>query len=187
MPPGEMHGHGKLERNGLVLLGCGKMGSAMLKGWLDDGLPASSVWVIDPNPSDWLRGRGAPERRIAGAACVALIAVKPQMMGDALPALAAMGGGGTVFLSVAAGIPIAGYERVLGADTPVIRAMPNTPGRRRARDHRHRRQPPRRRGADGHGRDAVARRGAGGAAGGRGTDGRGHRGVGVRARPTCST
>ena len=40
---------------GLVLLGCGKMGSALLQGWLQGGLAAASVWVIDPNPSDWLR------------------------------------------------------------------------------------------------------------------------------------
>ena len=44
--------------NGLVLLGCGKMGSAMLQGWLTGGLPPASVWVIDPNPSDWLRSTG---------------------------------------------------------------------------------------------------------------------------------
>jgi pyrroline-5-carboxylate reductase len=48
-------------------------------------------------------------------------------MGQALPALAGFGGGGTLFLSVAAGTPIRFYEEVLGAQTPVIRAMPNTP------------------------------------------------------------
>lgn len=45
-------------RRGLVLLGCGKMGSALLDGWLKGGLPAASVWVIDPAPSDWLQGTG---------------------------------------------------------------------------------------------------------------------------------
>ena len=39
---------------GLLLLGCGKMGSAMLGGWLAGGLPPGSVWVIDPAPSDWV-------------------------------------------------------------------------------------------------------------------------------------
>lgn len=39
-----------VKEKGLALLGCGKMGSAMLKGWLDGGLPPSSVWVTDPNP-----------------------------------------------------------------------------------------------------------------------------------------
>ena len=114
---------------GLVLLGCGKMGSAMLEGWLAGGLPAASVWVIDPHPSDWLSGIAGlhlnedPPARPA----IALIAVKPQMMEAALPRLAPMGGGGTLFLSVAAGTPIRHYEAVLGPGTPVIRAMPNTP------------------------------------------------------------
>ena len=43
---------------GLVLLGCGKMGTALLKGWLDGGLPASAVHVIEPRPSEWLQGSG---------------------------------------------------------------------------------------------------------------------------------
>ncbi|MTJ03119.1 MAG: pyrroline-5-carboxylate reductase [Sediminimonas qiaohouensis] len=117
-----------LAKHGLVLLGCGKMGSAMLEGWLNDGLPPSSVWVIDPSPSDWLGGTGVHlNAELPARPAIALIAVKPQMMGDALPALVRMGGGDTVFLSVAAGTPIATYEEVLGANTPVIRAMPNTP------------------------------------------------------------
>ena len=45
-----------VNRRGLVLLGCGKMGSALLEGWLRQGLALSAVWVIEPNPSDWLKG-----------------------------------------------------------------------------------------------------------------------------------
>ena len=49
----------RVAEQGLVLLGCGKMGSAMLAGWLEHGLPTSaSVWVIDPYPSDWLKAQG---------------------------------------------------------------------------------------------------------------------------------
>lgn len=115
-------------RNGLVLLGCGKMGSAMLEGWLKDGLPANSVWVIDPNPSDWLKSTGvAINSDLPKAPAIVLIAVKPQMMGEALPAIAAMGGGGTLFVSVAAGTSIAAYEAALGSASPIVRAMPNTP------------------------------------------------------------
>jgi pyrroline-5-carboxylate reductase len=55
------------------------------------------------------------------------VAVKPQMMDTALPALARYGGGRTLVLTVAAGTTIARYEAVLGAATPVVRAMPNTP------------------------------------------------------------
>lgn len=111
----------------LVLLGCGKMGSAMLAGWLDGGLLPERVWVIDPAPSEWLHSTGVNiNKPLPSRPAVALIAVKPQMMGEALPALVALGSD-TVFLSVAAGTPIAAYEAALGAGRPVIRAMPNTP------------------------------------------------------------
>lgn len=117
-----------LKTRGLVLLGCGKMGSAMLKGWLDGGLPASSVTVLDPHPSDWLKETGVHlNTDLPESPAIVLIAVKPQMMGDALPRLQALGNSETVFLSVAAGITIATYETMLGAQTPIIRAMPNTP------------------------------------------------------------
>lgn len=113
---------------GLVLLGCGKMGSAMLQGWLSDGLPPTSVHVLDPYPSEWLRSSGV---HINGALpadpAIVLIAVKPQMMTKALPVLKPMGNGETLFVSVAAGTPIAHFESVLGASTPIVRAMPNTP------------------------------------------------------------
>lgn len=116
-------------QRGLVLLGCGKMGSAMLEGWLAGGLPAGSVWIVDPHPSDWLRGIAGLHlnEHLPESPAIALIAVKPQMMDTALPRLAPMGGGGTLVLSVAAGTPIRRYEQVMGAGTPVIRAMPNTP------------------------------------------------------------
>lgn len=113
---------------GLVLLGCGKMGSAMLEGWLKDGLPASSVWVQDPYPSDWVQASGVHVNvELPAQPAIVLVAVKPQIMAEALPVLQPMGNGETLFVSVAAGIGIAHYEEVLGADTPVIRAMPNTP------------------------------------------------------------
>ena len=118
----------RVAEHGLVLLGCGKMGSAMLAGWLEHGLPASSVWVIDPYPSDWLKAQGVHiNTTLPEAPAVVLVAVKPQMMGDALPAIQALGGGGSLFVSVAAGTSIATFEDVLGAGTPIVRAMPNTP------------------------------------------------------------
>lgn len=113
---------------GLVLLGCGKMGSAMLQGWLDGGLPPTSVWVSDPHPSDWLKKTGVTlNGDLPAAPGIVLIAVKPQMMGEALPALREMGNGTTLFVSVAAGTTIASFEDALGARSPIIRAMPNTP------------------------------------------------------------
>lgn len=115
-------------QGGLVLLGCGKMGSALLRGWLERGLPPAAVHVIDPDPSAWLRETGVSlNRPLPAAPAIAVVAVKPQMVGAALPALVALAGGGTVFLSIAAGTPIASFETALGAGTPIIRAMPNTP------------------------------------------------------------
>lgn len=113
---------------GLVLLGCGKMGSALLGGWLANGVAPGAVWVIEPNPSDWLRGTGVHlNEGLPPAPAVALLAVKPQMMGAALPSLVALGNGETVFLSIAAGTRVAALAATLGARTPIIRAMPNTP------------------------------------------------------------
>lgn len=119
----------EVKMRGLVLLGCGKMGSAMLAGWLAQGLPAASVWVLEPQPSDWLHSLEGLNLNtpLPQAPAIVLIAVKPQMMGAALPAIATQGGGGTLFVSVAAGTPIAAFEAVLGASSPIIRAMPNTP------------------------------------------------------------
>ena len=117
-----------LATRGLVLLGCGKMGSAMLKGWLTDGLPPAAVHVLDPYPSDWLKGTNVNiNKDLPASPAIVLIAVKPQMMGDALPQIKAMATGETLFISVAAGVTLATFEEVLGAANPIIRAMPNTP------------------------------------------------------------
>lgn len=117
-----------ISARGLVLLGCGKMGSALLAGWLARGLNPDAVWVMEPNPSDWVRGLGVHlDAGLPDAPAVAILAVKPQMMGAALPALARLGGGGTLFLSIAAGVTIGRLEQALGAGTPIVRAMPNTP------------------------------------------------------------
>ena len=114
------------DTRGVVLLGCGKMGGALLAGWLDRGLSPGAVTVIDPKPSDWLRGTGV---RVGGdlpdAPAITLIAVKPQMMGDALPAL--QGLSDTLFVSIAAGTPISAFEDAFGAQARIVRAMPNTP------------------------------------------------------------
>ncbi|MCF7701177.1 pyrroline-5-carboxylate reductase [Loktanella sp. M215] len=115
-------------RRGLVLLGCGKMGSALLDGWLKGGLPATSVWVLDPSPSDWASGTGVHVNAgMPDNPAVALVAVKPQTMGAALPSMQALGGGGTLFVSVAAGTPLVRFAQTFGEATPVVRTMPNTP------------------------------------------------------------
>lgn len=117
-----------LAQGGLVLLGCGKMGTALLTGWLAAGVPPGAVWVIEPSPTDWLKASGVHlNEGVPPAPVVALLAVKPQMMGAALPALQALGNGKTLFVSIAAGTSIASFEEALGANTPIVRTMPNTP------------------------------------------------------------
>jgi pyrroline-5-carboxylate reductase len=119
-----------INSKGIVLLGCGKMGGAMLEGWLKQGLSPSSTWVIDPFPSDWVNGLAADGLHLNSvlptAPAVVLIAVKPQMMAEALPALASYGPG-PLFVTVAAGTKISTYEQVLGAGARMVRAMPNIP------------------------------------------------------------
>ena len=117
-----------LNDRGLVLLGCGKMGSALLAGWLARGLLPQAVTVLDPAPSDWVQSLGVRlNTDLPPAPAVVVLAVKPQMMGAALPALAALGNGATLFVSIAAGTTLARLADTLGAQTPIIRTMPNTP------------------------------------------------------------
>lgn len=118
----------RVAQDGLVLLGCGKMGSALLAGWLNAGVPAGAIWVLEPNPTDWLKATGVHlNKGVPPAPAVALLAVKPQMMGAALPSLQALGNGTTLMVSIAAGTSIATFEEAFGALTPIVRTMPNTP------------------------------------------------------------
>jgi pyrroline-5-carboxylate reductase len=113
----------------VLLLGCGRMGSAMLAGWLASGT-VHRVAVIDPNatPVDDPRvirlDPADPLRDFHPA--VIVLAVKPQMMDAALPACRPFTGGAVV-LSIAAGRTMAGLASRLGERTALVRAMPNTP------------------------------------------------------------
>jgi len=113
---------------GMVLLGCGKMGSALLKGWLARGLPPGAVHAIDPAPSPWLKQTGvALGGTLPEAPAAILLAVKPQTMDAALPQVAPLAGRDTLVLSIAAGTPLARFEAAFGPDVPIVRAMPNIP------------------------------------------------------------
>ncbi|WP_068310343.1 pyrroline-5-carboxylate reductase [Polycladidibacter hongkongensis] len=121
----------KVNEQGLVVLGCGKMGSAMLKGWLDAGVQPSSAFVVDPFPSSWLlelQQQGLHlNKTLPSTAAVCVLAVKPQMMGVATPQVQALAKGQTLFVSVAAGISLDVLADTLSTRTPIVRAMPNTP------------------------------------------------------------
>ena len=121
----------------LVLVGAGKMGGAMLAGWLQNGLDATGVTIIDPSPAPEMQAliaaRGMHHATLAPeglAARVLVIAVKPQSMNAVLPALRPLVGADTLVVSVAAGTTIdtlsAGLETATRGGT-VVRVMPNTP------------------------------------------------------------
>ncbi|QCO15898.1 pyrroline-5-carboxylate reductase [Azospirillum brasilense] len=126
--------HGEQQGCTLLLAGCGKMGGAMLDGWLTAGI-ASSVAVVEPyGLPESLRGNPAvvlasgPDAVPAGfTPDVVVLAVKPQVMDSVLPAYRALVRPGTVFLSVAAGKTIASFEAALGEGAAIVRSMPNTP------------------------------------------------------------
>ncbi len=118
-----------INERGLVLVGCGFMGRALLEGWLAAGVRPEAMHVQDPSPSDWLRGQGGLHLNAAlpEDPAVLVIAVKPQLLDQVLPSLARFGGGGTLVVTIVTGYPAARYETALGAGPPVVRAMPNLP------------------------------------------------------------
>ena len=120
-----------ISTRGLVLLGCGKMGTALLEGWLARGLPPGAVTVLEPNPSPRLNELAAGGLRLNAELpadpAVAVLAVKPQMMGAALPRLAALGTAGRSFSRSRRGRRSEPSRRRWGRATRVVRAMPNTP------------------------------------------------------------
>jgi pyrroline-5-carboxylate reductase len=119
-------------RGTLVLVGAGKMGSAMLDGWLGRGLDPKKITVIEPQPVKAVKAlarRGVklnPKNKI-GVASAIVIAVKPQSAPEALPPLARYIDKATLVLSIMAGRTIGFLEKSLPTGTAIVRAMPNTP------------------------------------------------------------
>ncbi len=118
----------------VLLVGCGKMGSALLAGWLERGV-ASGFSVVEP-------GSGAEAFAMRHAVkfypdavsldldlrpAVVVLAVKPQVMGDVVHHYRRFATPETVFLSIAAGKTLTFFSRQLGAEAAIVRAMPNTP------------------------------------------------------------
>jgi len=120
----------------LLLLGAGKMGSAMLEGWLKRGLAPGKLIVLEPQPGKAVKAlarRGLklnPKPSSKGKAATAaaiVIAVKPQSAPEVVPRVAAHIGKGTLVLSIMAGRTLRFLAGALPAGTAIVRAMPNTP------------------------------------------------------------
>lgn len=115
----------------IVLAGAGKMGEAMLTGWLARGLDPKQVAVIEPNPSAEIGALVAKGIRLKPSpgdirnAAALVVALKPQTFREAGPGLKPFAGPSTLVVSIMAGATIASIEQVCGGN--VVRAMPNTP------------------------------------------------------------
>lgn len=118
----------------LLLVGAGKMGGALLAGWLESGLDPATVFIQEPDPGDEIAALAkkhgisvSAKPELDDAPSVIVLAVKPQVMGDVLPGLKDRMGEKTVVLSIAAGCKLADMESHLGEGTAIVRSMPNTP------------------------------------------------------------
>lgn len=117
----------------LLLVGGGRMGSALARGWLARGLLPSDLYVVEPDEGRRLAFVGAhavaqpAELPPELAPQVALFAVKPQVLEAVLPTYREIARRTGVLLSIVAGKPIAAFEAVFGSDRPIVRSMPNTP------------------------------------------------------------
>ena len=119
----------------ILLVGCGKMGGAMLTGWIDRKLPGDVV-VVEPavaSAAPFKDRKNVYVTRSLEAVTehfkpdVVVFAVKPQSMDEVVPAYARFSRLHTAFLSIAAGKTIAYFQEKLGRQAAVVRAMPNTP------------------------------------------------------------
>jgi pyrroline-5-carboxylate reductase len=117
----------------IILIGAGNMGGAMALGWIKSGISPQSIIAADPNPQGPIKARLAaagiefvPTPPVDSKAGVLFVAVKPQVMGEILPAYRSLVGPETVVVSVAAGKTLGFLEAHLG-ETAMVRAMPNTP------------------------------------------------------------
>lgn len=118
----------------LTLVGAGRMGSAMLSGWLAMGLRGDAITILEPAPQADLAALCAangialnpPDEKLS-AAEVLILAIKPQMLDSAAPALAPLAGADTLVVSILAGKRIADIAARLPTADAIVRAMPNTP------------------------------------------------------------
>jgi pyrroline-5-carboxylate reductase len=118
----------------LVLVGAGKMGGALLEGWLRRGMPGAAVSILDPKPSEAMLALGPahgvtvnPDAGALAPPEVLLLAIKPQMLDEAAAVLARLAGSGTLVISVMAGKTIANMRERMPQARALVRCIPNTP------------------------------------------------------------
>jgi len=122
---------------GLLLVGCGKMGGALLSGWIEAGRSPSSITVVEPEAAAFRKAVSSlPEginhvtspHALSGAYSPAMIvlAVKPQIMDEVVPNFRRFAQDGVAVLSIAAGRSIDYFQDALGKRAAIVRAMPNT-------------------------------------------------------------
>ncbi|KKB07233.1 pyrroline-5-carboxylate reductase [Devosia chinhatensis] len=116
----------------VMLVGAGKMGIALARGWLDAGLPPGNLVLVDPVPGDAARELAEDFGLVINSEALGLqpnvlvLAVKPQIIAEVMKTLAPVIGNHTLVLSIAAGVSIASLSEGLGTGR-VVRSMPNTP------------------------------------------------------------
>jgi pyrroline-5-carboxylate reductase len=116
----------------LVLVGAGKMGGALLEGWIGLGVDPARIVVMEPQPAAAIGVLSARGLRINPDAAsiypdTIVLAVKPQIAAEVMPQVASLMSPSTVVVSIMAGRTIAFLSDALPRDAAVIRAMPNTP------------------------------------------------------------
>jgi pyrroline-5-carboxylate reductase len=116
----------------LLLVGAGKMGGALLEGWLRQGLDPAAIFIRDPAPPPEMQALAARHDIVVAAApdlpalpSVIVVAVKPALIDKLMPELGSSIGKGSIVLSIAAGKTLTTLARNLPSGTAVVRAMPN--------------------------------------------------------------
>ena len=119
----------------IVLIGAGRMGSALLAGWVKHSI--TPLIVVEPRPSQELKALARRSNIALFAkvdsidsvrARVCVVALKPQILKDEAPRLRPIAESGALMISIAAGINTATLKRAWGQESRIVRAMPNTPG-----------------------------------------------------------
>jgi len=110
----------------ILLVGCGRMGGAMVRGWRGSHHILVHDPMIDAAPNGAERVESLDDLA-ADAELVVVLAVKPQIFSDVAPALRPLAARGALFVSLMAGITLDRLDVALGARGRVVRTMPNTP------------------------------------------------------------